>query len=325
MQNGLSASLHESASLPPLLLPGRSVVGAEIMRELTGPVALDLWQALRSVLLWSQAPQNTRHELFDSEGMSKWERGLLARPPNSPLRDPLALIASELRTPEASPRRLGWVCVCITDWALGRSAVATALGFAQAAASAWPQHPRYAWLVGRLLRTQGHLRDAEFWQRHAVTLAAAQRDWETQALALHALGNTRLELGNAPMAEATLYGSLRLAVRHHLREREAELSHDLFILGAMRRDIALSHHWAQRAFDLYRHLQHPRLIFFAHDLVSFWTKHGYYVRARALSRALASMVTLLPARIGSQFARPQVSFGGVAREPAGRGGLGTHA
>lgn len=286
--------IHQSSLTLTPLLPDGSVCGEKIMRELPSSLALPVWQALRSVVLWAQTTRARRDVLFNGGAIAIWERELLAGSLEETLRNPLAVIAHELDSSASSPQRLSWACVYVTEWALGRGAAATAISFAEAAALAWPEHPRYAWLTGRLMRNHGELRDAEFWLRQAIYAARSCGDSEAQVLGLNSLGNTLSDRGNKSAAEATLHRALRLAIRHGLHNREAELCHDLFILALSRNDMATSQHYAEKALAIYTELKHPRIIFLAHDLVSGWIARGYVIRAHTVWEAIANVLKHLP-------------------------------
>lgn len=103
----------------PLTVPGGEIAGAEVVRELPPEVALTVWQALRSVLLWAGQPEDARAGLFEPDAMRAWEAELLRGPLEAPLRDPLAVIVDELATPgEASEPDLSWACMCVAEWCL---------------------------------------------------------------------------------------------------------------------------------------------------------------------------------------------------------------
>ncbi|HVH11744.1 MAG TPA: hypothetical protein VM759_01770, partial [Longimicrobium sp.] len=172
----------------PLTIPGGAVGGADVVRELAPEVALPVWQTLRSVLMWAGEEPALRGDLFEPCAMADWERQLLQDSWEPDVRCPLAVLVGELgKGTEASLETIARACLCVTDWALERGHTATALAFAEAAALAWPQHPRYAWMAGRLLRRHGRLREAEQWIRRASKAAATVQDRETQTLAINSL------------------------------------------------------------------------------------------------------------------------------------------
>jgi tetratricopeptide (TPR) repeat protein len=276
----------------PLTLPGGTVSGAELVRELPADVALPVWHTLRSVLLWTQVPPGARAALFGDGAMEAWEAEVLTGALEEAVRNPLAVIARELSAPEvASPQQIAWACFCVTEWALGRRSTATAIIFAEAAALAWPEHPRYAWAAGRLMRTHGKLRDAEIWMRRAIRVAIGCSDRETQVLGLNSLGNVLREQGNYRQAEPPLREALHLAQRYRLRKLESELHHDLYVLAAEQNHCVEAERHAKRALDLYGELQHPRLPFLAHDIAYMWMSRGDFAQALTIFLPLAQLVT----------------------------------
>lgn len=270
----------------PLTLPGGTVSGAELVRELPADVALPVWHTLRSVLLWTQVPPGARVALFGDGAMEAWEAEVLTGALEEAVRSPLAVIARELSAPEAaSAQQIAWACFCVTEWALGRRAPATAMVFAEAAALAWPEHPRYAWAAGRLMRTHGKLRDAEIWMRRAIRVAIGCSDRESQVLALNSLGNVLHEAGRNPEAVRVLLAGLRLARRYRQRGAEGELLHDLLVVSVWGGDLDDAERYARLAGEVYRE-GHPKLAAFAHDVTFLWLKRGNYAGALQVMRKL---------------------------------------
>jgi tetratricopeptide (TPR) repeat protein len=270
----------------PLTLPGGTVSGAELVRELPADVALPVWHTLRSVLLWSQVPPGARAALFEDGAMEAWEAEVLTGTLEESVRSPLAVLARELSTPEeASPQQIAWACFCVTEWALGRRATATAMVFAETAALAWPEHPRYAWAAGRLMRTHGKLRDAETWMRRAIRLSVQCADWQMQILGLNSLGNVLHEAGRNPEAVRVLTNGLRIARRHRQRDAEGELLHDLLVVSVWGGDLDDAERYARLAGEIYQD-GHPKLAAFAHDVTFLWLKRGNYAGALEVMRKL---------------------------------------
>lgn len=227
-----------------------------------------------------------RGDIFEPCAMADWERTLLEDDWEPDVRCPLAVLVGELgRLAEASPETIARTCLCVTDWALEHGHVATALAFAEAAALAWPQHPRYSWMAGRLLRRHGRLREAEHWIRRATKTAATAGDPEARALALNSLGNVLHDQGRNPQSLQTLRDALRIAKRHRLRSQEGEILHDLFVVATWGGEIEHADEYAQAAFEIYRE-GHPRLPALAHDVASLWILRGYFSRALAVLKDL---------------------------------------
>src|SRR4051794_6607906 len=128
-EDGTASPFPSGTALPP-----------EVLAELPPDMAFAVWQGLRSVTLWTGEPVPRRAGMFDPAYMAEWERRLLTAPLDPGARFPLAVIVGELAGADPQAGRLSWACVCVADWALGRGAVRAALGFAEAAAHASPDH-----------------------------------------------------------------------------------------------------------------------------------------------------------------------------------------
>jgi tetratricopeptide (TPR) repeat protein len=264
----------------PLTIPGGAVAGTEVVRELPAEVSLAVWQTLRSVLLWAAEEPAQRGDLFEPCAMEEWEMELLEDDWDPDVRCPLAVLVGELgRLGQASPETIARACLSVTEWALEHGYVATALGFAEAAGLAWPQHPRYAWLAGRLMRVHGRRREAEMWLKRAERAAAKAADWETRTLALNSIGITQAEAGNYRQAAQSHSQALRFARKHGQRHREGEFLHDLFVATAYMGDLDAAEEHARAALEIYTNTGHPRLLALAHDVAVLWMERGQFGRA----------------------------------------------
>jgi tetratricopeptide (TPR) repeat protein len=274
-----AASIRTADFTSPLTIPGGEVAGAEVVRELPAELALTVWQTLRSVLLWAAEIPAHRGDLFERRAMEQWERELLEGTFDADLRHPLAVIVGELANPEAaSADQIARACLCVTEWGLAHRTVRTALGFAEAAALCWPEHPRYAWMAGRLLRSHGYLREAEKWIRRSIRVAGNTGDCETQTLALNSLGNLLYEAGKYSESVRVLEEALRSSRKYRLRDREGEILHDLFAVTVWGGDVTRGEGFAKAAYEIYR-AGHPRLPALAHDVAVLWIKRGQFSRA----------------------------------------------
>ncbi|HEU4882607.1 MAG TPA: hypothetical protein VFT45_10190 [Longimicrobium sp.] len=291
-------TLHRSADFTsPLTVPGGEVAGTEIVRELAPEVALTVWQVLRSVLLWAAEIPAQRGDLFERRAMEQWERELLEGTFDPDLRYPLAVIVGEMGALEdASDESLAHACLCVTEWGLAHNATRTALAFTEAAALCRPDHPRYAWMAGRLLRTHGYRREAEQWIKRSIRVAGSKGDWEAQTLGLNSLGNVFAEAGNYRQAAQTQSQALRIARKHRLRDREGEVLHDLFVATAHLGNLDIAENYALGALEIYR-AGHSRLLLLAHDVAVLWMQRGQYDRALPVLLALSDQPDTLRDRI----------------------------
>lgn len=271
----------------PLTVPGGEVAGSEIVRELPPELALTVWQTLRTVLLWAAEVPAQRGDLFEQSAMEQWERELLEGTFDADLRYPLAVIVGELAQVEAaSAEQVAHACLCTAEWGLAHNATRTALAFTEAAALCRPDHPRYAWMAGRLLRTYGYRREAEQWIKRSARVAGSKGDWEAQTLALNSLGNVFAEGGNYRQAAQTHSQALRIARKHRLRDREGEVLHDLFVATANLGELDTAENYALGALEIYR-AGHARLFLLAHDVAVLWMQRGQYDRALPVLLALS--------------------------------------
>lgn len=274
----------------PLTVPDAEAAGTVIIRELAPEVALPTWQALRRVLMWAAEPPGERGDLFEPCAMTDWEIQLLEQDWEPDIRLPLAVLVGELANGEkAIPEAVARACLVVADWAFGQRAAATGLVFAEAAALAWPQSPRYAWAVGRLMRAHGRVREAERWLNRASHTAARENDLDSQVLAIDTLGNLHREQGDFARAARVLTDGLRIARRHDLREREGETLHDLFVVSTARGDLDAAEQLAMEAFEIYRG-GHPRLPSLVHDRAVVWMERGQFSRALYVLRELPPFI-----------------------------------
>jgi tetratricopeptide (TPR) repeat protein len=281
------------AALPPLPLElayplevrGAGMEGTAVLDELPARSALVVLKALRLVYAWSRGPELAGALLRRGE-LEDFEKEIVASGLEDGLWEPLVAIVAELRCPAAARTgALGLGCFALSEWALGAGAESTALLFAEAAALAWPEHARYAWIVGRMLRNHGRFREAELWLRRAARVAVWYEDWETQNLALNSLGNLYVQQGAYGDALRYLTRALSLARRQKMRDREGAVTHDLFLLSIYTGKHIEAEKLAVAAFSLYG-CEHPNLLKLAHDVAYLWSEQGRFSLALSVLRAL---------------------------------------
>lgn len=314
---GRTTPLVPSSRVPefraPLTIPGGEIAGAEVVRELPDAFALPVWQTLRSVLAWAGGEPGMRGDLFEAQAMAEWEEELLRGEWEEALRLPLAVIVGAMVEAErASPELLARSCMCVTEWALSRGAVTTGLAFAEAAALTWPEQPRYAYMVGRLLRKHERVPEAEQWMRRVVRVAGSIGDRDAETLGLNSLGNVHFQAGRYNDAIRVQKQALRKARKYDLPDREGEILHDLFTASSFAGEVTTADEHARGAFEIYKY-GHPRLPALAHDVAFSWVLKGHYGRALAVLREL-------PAFFADEGERVRV-LGSVARAAGGCGAL----
>ncbi|HEX8695652.1 MAG TPA: tetratricopeptide repeat protein [Longimicrobium sp.] len=279
----------------PLQVQGGAVAGAEILSDGLGPTAVLLFRLHRALLAWTLDPECP--PAADRAELRRIEDAVLSRLRTDEIAAPLAVLAAALLDPEAAdPKRLSWACFCVSDWATGREAKATALAFTQLAALVWPRHARYAWVVGRLMCAFGRVRESEPWFRRAHRVAVWTDDWEAQARSINSLGLVYFERGRFPLSKRLHLRAIKIAHRNSLREVEGIATHNLFVVHAEAGEAEAAEAYAGRAFELYGPT-HPRLPEFATDVALFWNVQGFYSRALPIFLALRPHFTQPEERI----------------------------
>lgn len=269
----------------PFLVPGGEVAGAQLVRELPAEAALLVWQAVRSLVMWSEADDDDRAGLFDPAGLDAFLAELGRARFDDDLRLPTVLIVAELALPEPSLENLAHACLCLAEWALAHGARASGAYFAEAAACAWPWNARFSWLAGRVLREQGKHARAELWLRRSLHLAVRADDWELKSRALMSLGNLKMQAGSYPEARACCEDALRVARRYKLAAQEGEALHYLFTIAFTMKEFRKADDLARQTADAYGS-GHPRLPAFAYDLAYYWMQRGDFRGAYRLISAL---------------------------------------
>lgn len=214
---------------PPLLFPpGERLEGSGILEEIDGGLGVVLWQAYRSVALWSSAPPEKRAGLFAPSAHPKWMEALDQVGPPAPLRAPLRRIGALLATPDAiAVDGVARVCQRIARWADRCGLAATALVFVQAAALLHPDRARPALVVGVLAERSGQEARAETWLRRALVLARREADHRSRAYASLHLARILTRRGEAAQANRLYRRVLALSRRAGLRSLRDEANRAL--------------------------------------------------------------------------------------------------
>jgi tetratricopeptide (TPR) repeat protein len=284
----MSSVRHRSnAELPPspldfaypLAVPDATVLGAVILHEVPDTFALHAWRALRLAFAWAAGPE-VSGAVFDAAELEAWEADVLTTTGvDEALWAPIAVIAAEVARPEAvDPERLAHACLAVTDWALGCGAHGTAVLFAEAAAVAWPNNARLAWLCGKFYRERQQFGRAEMWLKRARRVAVWTGDWEMQAQAINSLANLKIQHGDLTTARRLLLSAVRVAKRNRLRERHAMILHDLFVVSTYLGRFDEADTYAQQAFTAYGP-DHPNLSKLSFDVAHLCTQLGQFSRA----------------------------------------------
>ncbi|HEU0015000.1 MAG TPA: hypothetical protein VFQ45_15030 [Longimicrobium sp.] len=266
--------------VPPALKRGEETFeGLGLLEEVTGETGLVLWQSLRDVLLWAEAQDDERAALFTPDAETARMAMILAAGLDAEVEEPLGALARLLSRPEATPEELvSLACRRVAQWGDGQGMLATALAFAQAAATVTPGDAAAAFAVGKLARRRAEYARAETWFRRAVALARQSGDWATYALSFIGLGSLSRQRGNLPASRRFLVRAVRAAKRNSLHAVEACALHDLFGVAVEAERVEEAQELARAAFEAYGPGSDllPRL---AHDVAYWWITQGNFSRA----------------------------------------------
>ncbi len=269
--------------IPPLPVhASHSFAGAVVLDELSGPPGFALWQAFRDVQLWSQAPPKERSQLF-APGAAKARAVPLD---DTELRSHLRVLLGMVERPTSIREDVvAEACAAIARWAEPRGATATALAFAEAAASTCPEDASLAFGAGRLARRHAEYPRAETWFLRAAGLGRRSGDWESYVMAWVGMGRIQAQRGNFSRARKSLMRGLRVARRRELRQVEGQALHYLCTAETEADNLAAAETWAKEVYRLYGpgHAYLPRV---AHDLALIWSLQGFCTRAQAVFMAL---------------------------------------
>ena len=201
-------------------------------------------------------------------------------------------------------------CRRISQWSDDEGLLATALAFAQAAATVTPGDAGAAFAVGKLARRRAEYARAETWFRRTIALARQIGDWATYAQAFIGLGSLYMQRGNFPGARRFLIRAVRAAQRNSLHAIEGAALHDLFVVAMYADRVEEAQQLARAAFEAYGE-HHPALPRLAQDVAYWWVTQGYYARALPVLRSTVS-----------HFSNPNdrlAAFGSIARATGGLG------
>lgn len=273
--------------VPPALKRGDEIFeGLGVLDEVSSERGLVLWQSLRDALLWADAHDEERAALFSPDAERARLAMIMGAQPGPELEEPLSVLARMLGEPAGVPEEVvSLACRRISQWADDEGLLATALAFAQAAATVTPGDPSAAFVVGKLARRRAEYARAETWLRRTIALARQIGDWTTYSQAFLGLGRMYMQRGNLPAARRLLVRSVRAAQRNSLHDIEGMGLHDLFgvAVEAGRPDEARE--LARAAFLAYgeHNASLPRL---AQDIAYWWITQGEFARSLPVLRSV---------------------------------------
>ncbi|MEW5928264.1 MAG: tetratricopeptide repeat protein [Gemmatimonadota bacterium] len=280
-------STHLSRLSLPAVRSNGSFEGSDILAEAGAVPAILLCQVYRGVMAWALTPAAEHAGLFPPGAAAETRRLMREAPLPEELRPALETVCGLFDDPAGTdPRVVAEACVRIGEWAERKGdAPATALCFAQVAASCMPNDAPMAYRAGYTARRQATWDLAELWFRHSSTVSRRTRDWRSHATSYLALGNNFYYQGRYAQARREHLKALRVSKRHGLRELQAKAYHDLLAIAVVTNDAESADALAQRAFRAYgpHHENVPTL---AHDIALFWHAAGQYARALRVFQAL---------------------------------------
>lgn len=264
--------------LPPEPVPAPCAQGGDIacFREELGPTAGRALAALaRAVDAWVQHAPAVRADV-DPECIPELSLTLQA----------LLRLTRDRSRDAATAEAVGFGCYNLAEWAEEKGAIRSALHWAQKAIVAWPQHPQYAYLIGRLARATAAYDAAEHWLRYAMRLSRSQMQWETYGRSLSGYANLRRQRGNLPVAVRYHRLALKTARRHGLRTLEGDALYDLAVSAMDQGDPGRALLLGREAIRAYGP-GHTRIFRLAHDFAwLLMNERGDYYHAAFVFQAL---------------------------------------
>lgn len=262
--------------------------GTSVVSEVEEPLSYVLWLSLRFVSVWAGCPPERRWRLGQRSKPARIERWVSAAQQAPELSVALDCFAKLIRRPSSvTDSEVAAQCEAVHLWADDRGYKETALHFAEAAAFADPEEPRFANIAGAACRRAGFMNRAAIWINRARSLAVGNPTQRIRSLL--AMGALMKETGRYPEAEKAFLRAAKAATRKNRRRQAAEAHHDLLLLTAEQGRLDEAEQHAVLATDLYP-LKHSRLPYLAHDLAFALVRHGYYSNALPLLEAFVRSI-----------------------------------
>jgi tetratricopeptide (TPR) repeat protein len=253
--------------------------GLGIPQELTTPLGVVLWRAVRDVQQCTETAPLARQRLLRAPTDEVQERFALALLEAPELAAPLSLFEIMLRAPASiDVRELATACHDVYSWADAKGLRHTAVHFAEAAAYADPRDAARANFAARTSRRALMKQRAALWYARAHKLAVASRNQREAVYALLGYGTMMKDAGNYEEARKAFERGARRATSTHRRREAAEAYHDLLALALEQRRLTLAEVYARKALWLYpaRHSRFPAL---AYDVAFLLILRSHYTAA----------------------------------------------
>jgi tetratricopeptide (TPR) repeat protein len=251
--------------------------GASILDELDGPLAVELWQRVRDVQLWTEADSTARLSLFVTTGETPNEEATASAVPltDGSLENGLRTLRTFCQGGVAEVQSLVAACLAVAEWAQGEGNSSTCVEYAEAAARLRIRDSDLAFNAGRANRRKAAYERAEAWFDRAHGLARRARDPIALADSLLGWGNLEYQRGQLLKASQLYSRAWRAARKAKVRELGAAAQHNLLLLkfDETKFDEAIQH--AELAASLYPR-GHHRVPYLAHDAALVWMNEGYH-------------------------------------------------
>lgn len=263
--------------------------GIDVLRDVDGEPGVTLWRALRDVHLWATTPAEQRTGAFPGPAVTAWvrERHQLAAAAAPEIAPELETLVRVAATPHlVDVAHLAAALWRVATWAEGRSSIATAAHFAEAAAHLDPLSPGPANDAARLCRRAGLPGRSAAWYERGYRLAVRVRSRRETLRALLGFGGLLHALGSHEDARPFFVRAARRAARTGRLRQAAEAHHDLLLLCAELGRYPEAEEHARRALALYPQA-HPRVPHLVHDFAFLLVRQRHHVQALALLEQLA--------------------------------------
>ncbi|HEU0016622.1 MAG TPA: hypothetical protein VFQ45_23270 [Longimicrobium sp.] len=253
--------------------------GFGIPHELSTPLGIVLWRAVRDVQLCTELPPAERQRLVRAPTTEVLDRFAAAHAEAPELSPALAAFAALLRSPATvKVGELAAACQQVFEWADVEGHKQTALCFAEAAAYADPTDPARANFAARAARRALLRERAAAWYARAHRLAATARNPRESVYALLGYGTMMKDAGNFEEARRAFERGARRAISTHRRREAGEALHDLLALALEQRKLKLAEVYARKALWTYP-VRHGRFPALAYDVAFLLLLECHYAGA----------------------------------------------
>jgi tetratricopeptide (TPR) repeat protein len=277
--------LHPRASKKWTLRPAPSPLtspfeGASILDEVEAPLAVELWQRLRDVQLWTEADATARLALFERAGANaKAAAAALAESlTDGHLKNGLETLRTLCEGGLPEERTLITACLALAEWAQREGYTSTCVEYAEAAARLRVRDPDLSFNAGRANRRKAAYERAEAWFDRAHGLARRARDPIALADSLLGWGNLEYQRGELDTASKLYFRAWRAARKAKVRALGAAAQHNLLLLRFDESNFDEATRHAALAASLYP-VGHRRIPYLAHDTALVWMNEGYHEAA----------------------------------------------